>query len=105
MIRKRAANEEPAELDGLTARKRCQQLSADQITAENKEKIHTNPAETIRATGQLESEKRSVINNDDDDCQCPEKIETRLALSVLKPRVEINLKLCCRFARHAKKKE
>jgi hypothetical protein len=40
----RAPGEETAEFDGLIARKRREQLSADQITAENKKKIYADPA-------------------------------------------------------------
>jgi len=66
-------------------------LSADQVTAEDEKKIDTDPAEAINAAGQFESEKRRVINDDDDDGQRTEKIETRLTFAMLKARVDYSL--------------
>jgi hypothetical protein len=66
-------------------------LSADQVTAEDEEKIDSNPAEAINAAGQFESEKRRVINDDDDDGERTEKIETRLTFAMLKARVDYRL--------------
>jgi hypothetical protein len=66
-------------------------LSADQVTAEDEEKIDTDPAEAINAAGQFESEKRRVINDDDDDGERTEKIETRLTFAMLKARVDYRL--------------
>jgi hypothetical protein len=68
-------------------------LAADQITAEDEEKIDTDPAETIDATGQLESEKRSVINHNDDNGERAEQIEPWLTLAVAKSRVNRSLGL------------
>ena len=56
-----------AELDALTARKRGEQLAADQVTTKDKEQIDTDPAEPVYAPRQFESEKRSVINNHHDN--------------------------------------
>jgi len=63
-------------------------LSADQITAEHKEEVNTDPAEAVDAAGQFESEKGGVINNDHDDGECAEKIETGLAFAILKARID-----------------
>src|SRR5438477_451715 len=46
-----APGEETTEINALIARKRGEELAADQITAEDKEKIDTDPAETIHAAG------------------------------------------------------
>ena len=66
-------------------------MSADQVTAEDKEKIDTDPAKTIDAAGKFESEKRRVINDDYDDRKCTEKIEPRLAFAVGKARIDFEL--------------
>jgi len=66
-------------------------LAADQITAKDKEKIDTDPAEPVPSSGQFESEKRGVINNDHDDCKRAEKIEARLAFAILKARIDFEL--------------
>jgi hypothetical protein len=66
-------------------------LAADQVTAEDKEKIDTDPAETIDAAGQFESKKRCVINDYDDDRKCAKKIEARLAFAILKAWIDSEL--------------
>jgi len=66
-------------------------LSADQVTAEDKEKIDTDPAKTIDSAGKFESEKRSVINDDHDNGEGAEKIEPRLAFAVGKARIDFEL--------------
>jgi hypothetical protein len=63
-------------------------LPADQVTAEDEEKIDTDPAEAINTAGQFESEKRRVINDDNNDGERAEKIEARLTLAILKARVD-----------------
>jgi len=63
-------------------------LPADQVTAEDEEKINTDPAEAINAAGQFESEKRRVINDDNNDGERTEKIEARLTFAPLKARVD-----------------
>jgi hypothetical protein len=83
-----AASEEAPKLDRFIACERGEQLPADQVTAEDKEKIDTNPAEAINASGQFESEKRRVINDDNNDGKRPEKIEARLTFAILKARVD-----------------
>ena len=82
-----APGEETTEINALIARERGEELAADQITAEDKEKIDTDPAEAIHAAGQFESEKSGVVNDDYDDGQRTEKIETRLTLAILKARI------------------
>jgi hypothetical protein len=66
-------------------------LAADQITAEDEEEINTDPAETIEAAGRFETEKRGVINRDNDDCQGAKKIEPRLALTSREARIDCEL--------------
>ena len=80
----RAAREEAAKIWLSIFGKRREQLAADQITAQDEEKIDTDPAKTIDPAGQFESEQRSVINDDHDDGERAEKIETGLAFAILK---------------------
>jgi hypothetical protein len=80
-----------------------QKQATNKIPTENKEKIHTDPTPSMDAIWQRKTHDAGVINNDDDDCQRPKEIETGLPLSILKPRIEINLKRCCRFALHIKR--
>lgn len=82
-----------------------QKLTTNQIPAENKKKIHTDPTPSMDAIRKRKSHDTGVINNHDDDCQRPEEIETGLSLSIPKPRIEINLKRCCRFALHTEKRK
>ena len=63
-------------------------MPADQVTAEDEEKIDSDPAEAINAAGQFESEKRRVVNDDNNDGECPEKIEPRLTFAILKARID-----------------
>src|SRR5262249_43633495 len=88
----------------LIAQERCEQLTANQVAAENKEKIDPNPAESIHPTGHFEPKKRGMVNDHYDDGECPEKIETRLASATGKARVNSGLstaslrsKWRCRF--------
>ena len=83
----------------MTARERREELAADQITAEDEEEIDADPAETIEAAGRFETEKRGVINRDDDDCQGAKKIEPRLALTSREPRIDCEPERRCRFNR------
>ena len=63
-------------------------MAANQITAKDKEKIDTDPAEAVHSAGQFESEKRRVINDDNNDGERTEKIEARLTFAPLKARVD-----------------
>jgi len=83
-----ASCEEAPKLDRLFACERGEQLAAYQVTTEDKEKIDTDPAEAINAAGQFESEKRRVINDDNNDGKRTEKIETRLAFAISKARID-----------------
>ena len=83
-----ATSEEAPKFDRFLACERSEQLPADQVTAEDEEKIDTDPAEAINAAGQFESEKRRVINDDNNDGEGTEKIETRLTFAILKARVD-----------------
>ena len=83
-----ATSEEAPKPDRFFACERGEQLPADQVTAEDEEKIDTDPAEAINAAGQFESEKRRVINDDNNDGERTEKIQTRLTFATLKARVD-----------------
>jgi hypothetical protein len=72
----------------LPARERREELSADQVTAQDKEEIDADPAEAIVPAGRFESEKRGVIDGDDKDSERAEKIETRLALAMRETRID-----------------
>jgi hypothetical protein len=72
----------------LAARDRRQQLSTDQVTAQDKEKVDADPAEAIEPAGRGESEDGGVIDGDDDDRNSAEKIEARLAFALRKPRID-----------------
>jgi hypothetical protein len=49
----------------LPARERRKELPADQVTAQDKEKIDADPAEAIEAARRCETKKRGVIDRDD----------------------------------------
>jgi len=66
-------------------------LPADQVTAEDEKKIDADPAKAINAAGQFESEKRRVINDNNNDGERTEKIKTRLTFAMLKARVDYSL--------------
>jgi len=92
-----AASKEAPKLDRLFACERSEQLPADQVTAEDEEKIDTDPAKAINAARQFESEKRRVINDDNNDGERTEKIETRLTFAILKARVNSEPEWRCGF--------
>ena len=71
----------------------CEQLSADEITAEDEEKIDTDPAEAMPIVRKREAENAGVIDNDDDDGERTEKIETGLAFAISKARIDCGLTL------------
>jgi len=83
-----SAGKETAELDRLPARQRSGELSADQITAQDKEKIDADPAKTIEAAGSFETEERGVIDCDDENSEGAKKVETGLAFAMRKPRID-----------------
>jgi hypothetical protein len=83
-----APGEEAPELDPLPARDRREQLSADQVAAENEEKVDADPAETVGDAGQRKAHDARVIDDNDDDRESAEKIETRLSLAISKARVD-----------------
>jgi hypothetical protein len=71
--------------------KKREQLSADEITAEDEKKIDAHPAEAMPMIREGEAENAGVINNDDDDGQRTEKIETGLAFAISKARIDCGL--------------
>ena len=73
-------------------------MATDQITAKDKEKIDTDPAESVHSAGQFESEKRGVINNDYDDRKRTEKIEAGLAFAISKARIDFERQRSCSVA-------
>jgi hypothetical protein len=68
-------------------------LAPDQLTTKNKEKIDTDPSETVHTPGQFESEKRGVINDDHNDRERAQKIEAGLAFAILKARIDFVVSL------------
>ena len=86
-----AAHEEAREVDALPTLKRREQLTADQITAEDEEKIDPDPAEAMPVAWEREAENACVIDNDYDDGERTEKIETGLALAISKARIDCGL--------------
>jgi hypothetical protein len=83
-----APSKESPKLDVTAAGNRREELAADQVTAENEEEIDADPAETIEAARRFETEKRGVINRNNDDCQGAKKIETGLALTSGEARID-----------------
>jgi hypothetical protein len=86
-----AAHEEAREIDALPTLERREQLSADEITAEDEEKIDTDPAEAMPMIRKREAENAGVIDNNDDDGQRTEEIETGLAFAISKARIDYGL--------------
>src|SRR5205814_5230046 len=72
----RAPRVEPAEIEALTSRQRRQQLPADQVTAQDKEQIDSDPAPAVDSSRRPEPQEAGVINNDHDDGESPQEIET-----------------------------
>lgn len=66
-------------------------MSADQITAQDKEEIDPDPTESMPAIGKGEAKDTGVVNDDDDDGEGPKEIETGLSLSILKARIDSEL--------------
>ena len=79
-------------------------MAADQISAQDEEKIDTDPAEAIDPRRQFESEKRGVINDNNNDGERAEKIETGLAFAILKARIDFKVERRFNF-RHRSTKE
>ena len=79
-------------------------MAADQISAQDEEKIDTDPTEAIDPGRQFESEKRGVINDDDDNGERAKKIETGLAFAILKARIDFKVERRFNF-RHRLTKE
>jgi hypothetical protein len=84
-----APREEASEPDPLPAPDRREQLSTDQVTAEDEEKIDADPAEAIDAPRQFETEQGSVIEDNDDDGEGAKEIEARLPFAIGKARVNV----------------
>ena len=89
----RASRKESRQIDGLIARQRREQLTTDQVTAEHKEKIDTDPSESVPAVRQCEAENAAVVNDHHDDGERPQEIETRLAFAVDEARIDCGF--CC----------
>lgn len=75
----------------MPARELRKQLPADQVTAQDEEKIDPDPTETMGFARQRKSHDAGVINNDDDNGQRPEKIETGLAFTIGETRIDSEL--------------
>jgi hypothetical protein len=85
------AHEEAPEVDALPTLERREQLSADEITAEDEEKIDADPAEAMPMVRKREAENAGVIDNNGDDGKRTEKIETGLAFAISKARIDCGL--------------
>jgi hypothetical protein len=83
---------ETSQLDGLVTGKWREELPADQVTAQDEKEIDADPAEAIEASRSFETEKRGMINRDDDDSCSAEKIEPGLALTLSEARVDVGLR-------------
>jgi|SRR5215471_5802336 len=83
-----------AQIHVFIARELCQELAAYQIAAKNKKKVYADPTPAMDAIRQWKTHDTGVVNDDDDNCQGPKKIEPGLPLSVPKPRIEITLRRC-----------
>jgi len=75
----------------LTAHERREQLAANQITAEQEEKIDTDPAKTMHTTSQRKTHDAGVINDHYHNCERAEKIETRVTLAIREAGVDSEL--------------
>ena len=64
------------------------QLAADQITAEDEEKIDPDPAPAMNAAGDGKAHDAGVVNDHHDNGECAEKIETRLAFAICKTGID-----------------
>ena len=91
MRKARRAKKRP-KIDALIARKRCEQLAANQVTTEDEEKIDTDPAKTMHPSGKRKTQDAGVVNNNDEDSERAEKIEAGLAFAILKAGID------CSFA-------
>lgn len=74
-------------MNALTAGQGREQLTTDEITAQNEEEINPDPAESMNPAGEGKPENAGVIKNHRDDGERAKKIETRLTLAILKARV------------------
>src|SRR5438105_5045016 len=93
-----AAGEEAPQVDRLTARERREELAADQVAAENEEKIDPDPTEPMHPARQRETHNAGVINDDYDDGEGAEKVEPRLTYAIGKARVDSEPEWRCSFA-------
>jgi hypothetical protein len=84
-----AAGKETAKLDGPIARERREQLAANQISAEDEEKIDTDPAPAMHPAGERKAHDPGVVNDDDDDGESTKKIETRLTFAITEARIDM----------------
>jgi hypothetical protein len=76
-------------------------LATDQVTAQNKEKIDTDPAPAMNAAGHRKAHNAGVINDDDDNGDGAKKIETRLTFAIAKARIDSEPEWRCRFNHEA----
>ena len=82
-----AAREKAFEIDMSILCERREQLATDQITAEEEEKINTDPTPAMDAAGHREAHDSGVVNDNHDNGERTEKIETRLTFAILKARI------------------
>jgi hypothetical protein len=62
-------------------------LAANQVTAQNEEKIDADPPPAIDAPSCRKAHDTGVINDDDNNRQGAEKVEARLTFAILEARI------------------
>ena len=87
-----APGKKPSEFNVPATGQWRQELAADEVAAENEEKVDSDPTKTIEATGRFETEERGVIDRDHDDGQGAKKIETGLAFTIGETRIDFGRK-------------
>jgi hypothetical protein len=94
---KRATSKEASKIDALATREWREQLSTDQITAENEEKINSDPAKAMHPARQRKTHDPGVINDDHNNRERAKKIEPWLAFTIGESRINSQLERRCRF--------
>lgn len=66
-------------------------MPADQVTTQDEEQIHADPAETMDVVGEREAHDARVVDDDNNDGERAEKIDPGLPLAVLEARIDSEL--------------
>ncbi len=83
-----AAQVETFEINRSIPRQTPEQLSADQVTAQNKKQIDANQPKRCQSLGRANPENPGVVNDYHDNGQSTEQIETRLPLPIREARID-----------------